>query len=105
LCTRTDIGVFTLRSAALGGKPFKFVTKNAPQSARTLHHKNECSYLSPKALALTHRSQLWKTLPPWSALAKGPLIGLSAALLILFSGKTAEISAIITGLLHLQKYE
>jgi len=43
--------------------------------------------------------------PPWSALAGGALIGLSAALLMLFSGKIAGISGIIGGLLNPQKNE
>ncbi|HEY7866620.1 MAG TPA: YeeE/YedE thiosulfate transporter family protein [Psychromonas sp.] len=42
---------------------------------------------------------------PWSALAGGALIGLSAALLMLFSGKIAGISGIIAGLLTPQKHE
>ncbi|MFT6927887.1 MAG: putative membrane protein YedE/YeeE [Psychromonas sp.] len=42
---------------------------------------------------------------PWSALAGGALLGLSAALLMLFSGKTAGISGIIGGLLNPQKHE
>jgi uncharacterized membrane protein YedE/YeeE len=42
---------------------------------------------------------------PWSALAGGALIGLSAALLMLFSGKIAGISGIIGGLLNPQKHE
>jgi hypothetical protein len=42
---------------------------------------------------------------PWSALAGGALIGLSAALLMLFSGKIAGISTIIGGLLNPQKHE
>ncbi|MGB5444638.1 MAG: YeeE/YedE thiosulfate transporter family protein [Psychromonas sp.] len=42
---------------------------------------------------------------PWSALAGGALLGLSAALLMLFSGKIAGISGIIAGLLNPQKNE
>lgn len=42
---------------------------------------------------------------PWSALAGGALLGLSAALLMLFSGKIAGISGIIGGLLNPQKHE
>jgi len=42
---------------------------------------------------------------PWSALAGGALIGLSAALLMLFSGKIAGISGIIGGLLNPQRHE
>jgi len=42
---------------------------------------------------------------PWSALAGGALIGLSAAILMLFSGKTAGISGIIAGLLNPHKHE
>ena len=36
---------------------------------------------------------------PWLALAGGALLGLSAGLLMLFSGKVAGISGIIGGLL------
>lgn len=42
---------------------------------------------------------------PWSALAGGALLGLSAALLMLFSGKIAGISGIMSGLLNPQKHE
>ncbi len=42
---------------------------------------------------------------PWSALAGGALLGLSATLLLLFSGKIAGISGIIGGLLKPQKGE
>jgi len=42
---------------------------------------------------------------PWSALAGGALLGLSAALLMLFTGKIAGISGIIGGLLNPQKHE
>ncbi len=42
---------------------------------------------------------------PWSALAGGALLGLSAALLMLFSGKIAGISGIIAGVLNPQKDE
>ncbi len=42
---------------------------------------------------------------PWSALAGGALLGLSATLLLLFSGKIAGISGIIGGLLKPQKDE
>ncbi|MCG6200116.1 YeeE/YedE family protein [Psychromonas antarctica] len=42
---------------------------------------------------------------PWSALAGGALLGLSASLLMLFSGKVAGISGIIGGLLAPQKGE
>ena len=42
---------------------------------------------------------------PWSALAGGALLGLSAALLMLFSGKIAGISGIIAGLLNPQQHQ
>lgn len=42
---------------------------------------------------------------PWSALAGGALLGLSASLLMLFSGKIAGISGVIAGLLNPQKHE
>lgn len=42
---------------------------------------------------------------PWSALAGGALLGLSASLLMLFIGKIAGISGIVAGLLTPQKGE
>lgn len=42
---------------------------------------------------------------PWSALAGGALVGISACLLMLFTGKIAGISGIISGLLNPQKGE
>ncbi|MFT6984844.1 MAG: putative membrane protein YedE/YeeE [Psychromonas sp.] len=42
---------------------------------------------------------------PWSALAGGALLGLSASFLMLFTGKIAGISGIIGGLLNPQKGE
>ena len=42
---------------------------------------------------------------PWSALAGGALLGLSASLLMLISGKIAGISGVIAGLLNPQKHE
>ena len=42
---------------------------------------------------------------PWSALLGGGLLGLSAALLMLFTGKIAGISGIIGGLLNPQQHE
>lgn len=42
---------------------------------------------------------------PWSALAGGALLGLSASLLMLFTGKIAGISGIIGGLLNPQQHE
>jgi len=42
---------------------------------------------------------------PWSALVGGGLLGLSAALLMLFTGKIAGISGIIGGLLNPQQHE
>jgi len=40
---------------------------------------------------------------PWTSLAGGALLGLSAALLMLFSGKIAGISGIVAGLLTPKK--
>ena len=42
---------------------------------------------------------------PWASLFGGMLLGLSAALLMLFSGKIAGISGVIGGLLNPQKHE
>lgn len=42
---------------------------------------------------------------PWSALAGGALLGLSASLLMLFTGKIAGISGIIGGLLNPLQHE
>ena len=42
---------------------------------------------------------------PWASLFGGMLLGLSAALLMLFSGKIAGISGAIGGLLNPQKHE
>ena len=42
---------------------------------------------------------------PWMSLLGGMLLGLSAALLMLFSGKIAGISGAIGGLLNPQKHE
>ena len=42
----------------------------------------------------------WQHFTPWSALAGGMLIGLAAALLILFNGRIAGISGILGGLLR-----
>lgn len=42
---------------------------------------------------------------PWTSLFGGMLLGLSAALLMLFSGKIAGISGIIGGLLSPKKHE
>jgi len=42
---------------------------------------------------------------PWASLLGGMLLGLSAALLMLFSGKVAGISGVIGGLLNPQKRE
>lgn len=44
-------------------------------------------------------------LMPWHALFGGMLLGLSAAVLMLFSGKIAGISGAIGGLLNPQKHE
>ena len=40
----------------------------------------------------------WSAFTPWSALAGGMLIGLSAALLVLLNGRIAGISGVIGGL-------
>ncbi|MBS1156853.1 MAG: YeeE/YedE family protein [Proteobacteria bacterium] len=42
----------------------------------------------------------WNHFTPWSALIGGVLIGLSAALLLLFKGRIAGISGIVGGLLQ-----
>ena len=42
----------------------------------------------------------WSHFTPWSSLAGGILIGVSAAILILFNGRIAGISGILGGLLH-----
>lgn len=42
---------------------------------------------------------------PWHALFGGMLLGLSAVILMLFSGKVAGISGVIGGLLNPQKHE
>jgi uncharacterized membrane protein YedE/YeeE len=42
---------------------------------------------------------------PWTSLAGGALLGLSAALLMLYSGKIAGISGVIGGLLSPKKHE
>ncbi|OYO30796.1 YeeE/YedE family protein [Janthinobacterium sp. PC23-8] len=42
----------------------------------------------------------WQHFTPWTALAGGMLIGLAAALLILFNGRIAGISGIVGGLLR-----
>lgn len=42
---------------------------------------------------------------PWASLFGGMLLGLSAALLMLFSGKIAGISGAVGGLLNPQKHE
>jgi len=41
----------------------------------------------------------WPSFTPWTALAGGLLIGLAAALLVLFNGRIAGISGIVGGLL------
>lgn len=42
----------------------------------------------------------WNVFTPWSALAGGALIGLAAALLILFNGRIAGVSGVLGGLLR-----
>ena len=41
----------------------------------------------------------WTTFTPWASLAGGALIGLAAALLVLFNGRIAGISGVLGGLL------
>ena len=41
----------------------------------------------------------WNNFTPWSALAGGALIGLAAAIFVLFNGRIAGISVIIGGLI------
>ena len=45
----------------------------------------------------------WHDFTPWSALTGGAMIGLAAALLILFNGRIAGISGIMGGLLGWRK--
>ncbi|MTV35991.1 YeeE/YedE family protein [Duganella radicis] len=45
----------------------------------------------------------WVNFTPWASLAGGALIGLAAALLVLFNGRIAGISGIVGGLLQLPK--
>lgn len=45
----------------------------------------------------------WLHFTPWTALAGGMLIGLSAAMLVLFNGRIAGISGILGGLLQWPK--
>jgi hypothetical protein len=42
----------------------------------------------------------WLHFTPWASLAGGILIGISAAIFILFNGRVAGISGILGGLLH-----
>lgn len=42
----------------------------------------------------------WSSFTPWASLAGGVLIGLAAALLVLFNGRIAGISGIVGGLLR-----
>jgi uncharacterized membrane protein YedE/YeeE len=42
----------------------------------------------------------WPSFTPWAALGGGVLVGLAAALLLLFSGRVAGISGIVGGLLR-----
>lgn len=42
----------------------------------------------------------WDNFTPWSALAGGVLIGLAAAMLLLFNGRIAGISGVLGGLLR-----
>jgi uncharacterized membrane protein YedE/YeeE len=45
----------------------------------------------------------WPSFTPWSSLAGGLLIGLAAAMLVLFSGRIAGISGVVGGLLKLPR--
>lgn len=45
----------------------------------------------------------WSQFTPWSALAGGAVVGMAAALLVLFNGRIAGISGIVGGLLRMQK--
>jgi uncharacterized membrane protein YedE/YeeE len=45
----------------------------------------------------------WTSFTPWASLAGGALIGLAAALLVLFNGRIAGISGILGGLLQWPK--
>jgi uncharacterized membrane protein YedE/YeeE len=45
----------------------------------------------------------WAAFTPWTALAGGVVIGLAAALLVLFNGRIAGISGILGGLLRWPK--
>ncbi len=47
----------------------------------------------------------WQAFTPWTSLAGGILIGLSAALLLLLNGRIAGISGILGGLLRPQQGE
>lgn len=47
----------------------------------------------------------WNSFTPWTSLAGGLLIGLAAALLILFNGRIAGISGIVGGLLRIRPGE
>jgi uncharacterized membrane protein YedE/YeeE len=42
----------------------------------------------------------WQAFTPWTSLAGGLLIGLAAALLVLFNGRIAGISGVLGGLLN-----
>ena len=45
----------------------------------------------------------WNNFTPWASLAGGMLIGLSAAVFVLFNGRIAGISGILGGLLEWPK--
>ena len=45
----------------------------------------------------------WVNFTPWASLAGGALIGVAAALFVLFNGRIAGISGILGGLLHWPK--
>ncbi len=45
----------------------------------------------------------WNAFTPWSALAGGMLIGIAAAIFVLFNGRIAGISGILGGLLRFPK--
>ncbi|MGB6156630.1 MAG: YeeE/YedE family protein, partial [Castellaniella sp.] len=42
----------------------------------------------------------WNAFTPWSALGGGVLIGLAAAIYVLFNGRIAGVSGILGGLLR-----
>lgn len=47
----------------------------------------------------------WNTFTPWAALAGGLVIGLAAALLVLFNGRIAGISGVLGGILRPRRHD